>query len=111
MSFEIMAIPPFNRQLKRLAKKYPSIGKDLKELGEKLKENPIQGVALGQDCYKLRLSISSKGKGKPGGARIITCVRIVNETVFLLTIYDKSEQENLSDKELNELLEFLTDEE
>lgn len=53
MSFEIMAIPPFNRQLKRLAKKYPSIGKDLKELGEKLKENPIQGVALGQDCYKL----------------------------------------------------------
>jgi len=42
MSFEIMAIQPFNRQLKRLAKKYPSIGKDLKELGEKLKENPIQ---------------------------------------------------------------------
>lgn len=111
MSFEIMAIPPFNRQLKRLAKKYPSIGKDLKELGESLKENLVQGIALGQDYYKLRLSISSKGKGKSGGARIITCVRIVNETVFLLTIYDKSEQENLSDKELSELLEFLTDEE
>lgn len=111
MSFEIMAIPPFNRQLKRLAKKYPSIGKDLKELGENLKENPIQGIALGQDCYKLRLAISSKGKGKSGGARIITYVRIINETVFLLTIYDKLEQENLSDKELSELLEFLTDEE
>ena len=107
MSYKILTIPPFNKQLKRLVKKYPSIGKDLAELGKKLVENPIQGKSLGQDCFKIRLAISSKGKGKSGGARIITCVRIVLEMVFLLSIYDKSDQEDLSDKELSELLDFL----
>ena len=107
MSYKVLAIPPFNKQLKRLAKKYPSIGKDLAELGKDLSENPIQGKSLGQDCFKIRLAISSKGKGKSGGARVITCVRIIHETVFLLSIYDKSDQEDLSDKELEGLLQFL----
>ena len=107
MSYKVLAIPPFNKQLKRLSKKYPSIGKDLAELGKDLSENPIQGKSLGQDCFKIRLAISSKGKGKSGGARVITCVRIIHETVFLLSIYDKSDQEDLSDKELEGLLKFL----
>lgn len=111
MSFKIIAIPPFGRQLKRLAKKYPSIGEDLTNLGNDLTENPIQGIPLGKDCYKIKLSISSKGKGKSAGARIITCVRIVKETVFLLTIFDKSDMENISDKELKGLLEYLDEEE
>jgi mRNA-degrading endonuclease RelE of RelBE toxin-antitoxin system len=95
MNFKIESIPPFSRQLKRLVKKYPSIGEDLAELGNNLSENPIQGSFLG------------KGKGKSAGARIITCVRIVNETVTLLTIFDKSDKENISDKELKNLLRFL----
>ncbi len=107
MSFKIEAIPPFGRQLKRLAKKYPSIGEDLAELGNDLSENPIQGSSLGNNCYKIRLPISSKGKGKSAGARVITCVRIVEETLFLLTIFDKSDMENISDKELKSLLKFL----
>ena len=107
MSYKVLAIPPFNKQLKRLSKKYPSIGKDLAELGKDLSENPIQGKSLGQDCFKIRLAIGSKGKGKSGGARVITCVRIIHETVFLLSIYDKSDQEDLSDKELEGLLKFL----
>jgi mRNA-degrading endonuclease RelE of RelBE toxin-antitoxin system len=107
MSFKVETIPPFIRQLKRLAKKYPSISEDLAELGDDLSENPIQGVSLGNDCYKIRLPISSKGKGKSAGARIVTCVRIVNETVTLLTIFDKSDKENISDKELKNLLKFL----
>jgi hypothetical protein len=72
-----------------------------------LKETPSQGTPLGSECYKIRISIASKGKGKSGGARVITCVKIIFETVFLLTIFDKSEQENISDKELKELLQFI----
>ncbi|WP_299514691.1 type II toxin-antitoxin system RelE/ParE family toxin [Mucilaginibacter sp.] len=53
------------------------------------------------------MAISSKGKGKSGGARVITCFKIVHNTVFLLTIFDKSEHESISDKELKELLEFV----
>jgi len=74
-----------------------------------LEENPIQGTSLGRNCYKIRLSIASKGKGKSGGARIITNIVIADETVYLLSIYDKSDKENLTDKELIELLEFVQD--
>jgi mRNA-degrading endonuclease RelE of RelBE toxin-antitoxin system len=111
MSFKIEAIPPFGRQLKRLSKKYPSIGQDLAELGNNLIENPMRGIPLGKDCYKIKLSIGSKGKGKSAGARIVTCVKIVKETVFLLTIFDKSDMENISDKELKSLLKYLDEEE
>jgi len=74
-----------------------------------LEENPIQGTSLGRNCYKIRLSIASKGKGKSGGARVITNIVIADETVYLLSIYDKSDKENLTDKELIELLEFVQD--
>lgn len=69
-----------------------------------LEENPIQGTSLGKNCYKIRLSISSKSKGKSGGARIITNLVIADETVYLLSIYDKSDKDNLTAKELEELL-------
>ena len=71
---------------------------------ESLELSPDQGVPLGDNCFKIRLAIQSKGKGKSGGARIITNLIIEAGTVYLLSIYDKSEKESLSDKELNELL-------
>ena len=71
---------------------------------ESLELSPDQGVPLGDNCFKFKLAIQSKGKGKSGGARIITNLIIEASTVYLLSIYDKSEKESLSDKELNELL-------
>jgi hypothetical protein len=62
---------------------------------------------LGKNCYKIRLAISAKGKGKSGGARVITNFVIAEETVYLLSIYDKSDKENLTNKELEELLESI----
>ena len=70
-------------------------------------ENPTLGTPIGKDCYKLRIAIASKGKGKSGGARMITYVRIVKQTVFLMDIYDKSEQANITDKELQMLIDIL----
>jgi len=58
-------------------------------------------------CFKIRIAIASKGKGKSGGARIITNIVVTESTVFLLAIYDKSEKENLTNKELVELLRFI----
>ena len=78
---------------------------------ESLKNEPNQGVYLGKDCYKIRMAISSKGKGKSRGARVITCVKIVSNSVFLLTIYDKSNADSITEKEIDDLLaeEGLTD--
>lgn len=108
MSFEVLSIPPFDRQLKRLAKKFPSLRADFTELVTALESDPEQGTAIGNGCYKVRLAITSKGKGKSGGARVITHLLISEKTVYLLAIYDKSEKETLSDKELRELLEHLS---
>lgn len=75
MSYNVSSIPLFDKQAKRLAKKYPSLKKDLAELLESLADNPEKGIALGNSFYKIRLAIASKGKGKTGGARVITYVK------------------------------------
>lgn len=91
-------------ELKRLAKKFHSLKKEYAALVESLEQYPQQGTPLGNNCYKIRLSIESKGRGKSGGARIITNIAIADEIVYLLSIYDKIEQSDISNKELQELL-------
>lgn len=107
MKSSVFTIPPFDRQLKRLAKKFPSIKAEFAKLIEDLEENPEMGTAIVNHCYKIRFSIASKGKGKSGGARIITHFQMIDNSVFLLSIYDKSEQENISDTEITYLLSFI----
>jgi len=107
MSYNVFTIPPFDRQLKRLTKKFPSLKTEYAKLIESLENNPIQGTALANSCYKIRVAIKSKGKGKSGGARVIINVQIIENKVYLLTIYDKSEQEDTKDKELKYLLSFI----
>lgn len=107
MSYNVLTIPPFDKQLKRLAKKYPSLKNEFAELLESLEQEPEQGTNLGNNCYKIRIAIASKGKGKSGGARVIINFVIAEETVFLISIYDKSEKENFTDKELDELLKYV----
>ncbi|MDR0693737.1 MAG: type II toxin-antitoxin system RelE/ParE family toxin [Prevotellaceae bacterium] len=104
MNYNVLTIAPFDRQLKRLAKKFPSLKTEYALLIEELERNPKKGVLLGNNCFKIRLAIASKGRGKSGGARVITHLYITGETVFLLAIYDKNEQTDISDKELKELL-------
>ena len=104
MSFRIITTPLFEKELKHLLKEYPSIKKDLAELAEKLQQEPRMGTPLGHDCYKIRMAISAKRQGKSGGARIITNVWIAGTTIYFLTIYDKSEISNISDKDLHERL-------
>ena len=107
MSFNIIATEPFEKKIKRLAKKHKSLKADLLVVIEQLEDNPTLGTPIGKECYKIRVAITSKGKGKSGGARIITNIVISDATVYLLSIYDKSDKENLSDKELTELLKFI----
>ncbi len=106
MSYKIYTSDFFAKELKKLAKKYPSIKTDLQTFSITLINDPFQGAPLGKDCYKTRMAIKSKGKGKRSGSRIITCVKIIASSVFLLSIYDKSEKESISDKELDKLLKL-----
>lgn len=107
MSFKIEVAGRFTKELKRLAKKYPSIKKEYAQLIQSLENEPNQGTALGNNCYKIRLAIASKGKGKSGVARVITHIYISGKTVYLLSIYDKSELDSITDKELDELVKAI----
>jgi mRNA-degrading endonuclease RelE of RelBE toxin-antitoxin system len=100
MKFNIQTIPEFEKQFKKLQKKYPSLKNDLATLIPLLEDNPKQGIALGNDFYKIRMNITSKAKGKSGGARVITSVHIIQNTVYLASIYDKSDKSTISDSEL-----------
>ena len=100
MSYSIVPTERFFKDAKRLKKKFPSLKEDLSNLEHDLLKNPILGTSIGDDCYKIRLAIKSKGKGKRGGARVITNVKIVDEIIYLLSIYDKSEKSDIDDDEL-----------
>ena len=109
----------FKRQAKPLMKKFSSLSMELTQLENELKDNPHLGKPLGQDSYKIRLAVKSKGKGKSGGLRIISHLdtEIIGmiETegdeviVNLISIYDKSETSSISDKELRDLISGLQD--
>ena len=104
MNFNVLTTSGFKRDSKPLLKKYKSLKNEILNLIASLEKEPKQGIPLGNDCYKIRLSIASKGKGKSSGARVITCVKIVAGFVYLLTIYSKSEKDNIADRKLQELL-------
>ena len=114
MTVTVLITKNFKIAAKPLLKRYPSLSRDLLNLETELKENPKLGTPLGNNIYKIRLKISSKGKGKSGGARVISLIEstligsvsVQNDdvTVNLITIYDKSDTATISDKELKDLI-------
>ena len=95
-SFKINYTPEFEKQLKRLSKRYKSLKNDLQQLILSLQNEPVRGQPLGYNCYKIRFAITSKGKGKSGGGRLITCLVVSEHEIFLINAYDKSEEESIS---------------
>ncbi len=107
MSFKVFTTTEFQREFKRLFKKHKSLKADLQLLVTSLEHDPSQGTPIGQDCYKIRLAITSTSKGKSGGARVITYVKVADEFLYLLSIYAKSEKDSLTEKELKKLLKSI----
>jgi hypothetical protein len=105
MSYSIFPTGRFEKEIKRLIKKFPSLKVEYAELINHISQNPETGTFIGNNCYKIRLGISSKGKS--GGARVITYLYLASETIYLLTIYDKGEKANLKFSELKEMIESL----
>lgn len=108
MKYSIKPVPSFLKELKRLSKRYVSIKEDVLALGRSLQMNPNQGVDLGRGLRKIRMAITSKGRGKSGGARVITLNVVFDADsaeILLVSIYDKAERENITMQEIETLLE------
>ena len=104
MSYDVIPTPDFKKVFKKLLKKYSSLKDDLHELIEVISENPETGTSLGHGVYKIRMAISSKGKGKSAGARVITYIVTEDKEVYLVYIYDKGQLENITKQQVFELL-------
>lgn len=113
MKISVLTTDNFRKEAKKLIKKYHSLKNELIEFSAGLELNPKQGILITDNTYKIRLAVKSKGKGKSGGIRIITYLHIevsADETeVYLLSIYDKSDYENISDKILKQLINSIED--
>ncbi len=106
MKVTISTIDEFDRRARRLAKKYKLLKDDLRTFQQEIMQNPLMGIDLGRGVRKIRMAITSKGKGKSGGARVLTLTVLVSEDadVTLLTIYDKDEIDNVSDEYIRWLI-------
>ena len=107
MKYRISVTLEFLREMKHLSKRYKSLKEDLRNFGNDLLLNPEQGVSLGNNLRKIRIAITSKNKGKSGVSRVITYTIIwteIDTEIKLLTIYDKSERANITDKEIEDIL-------
>ncbi len=110
MKYEIEILPEFAKRLKRLVKKFRTLPNEVEVLFDELSENPEMGTDLGEGLRKIRLGSKSKGGGKRGGFRVVTYLLKETEKgteIYLVTIYDKSEEENISKDELREIVKSI----
>jgi mRNA-degrading endonuclease RelE of RelBE toxin-antitoxin system len=104
MNLKIIVLEHFTKEVKKLAKRYKQIASDLKELETLLLEDAKSGVHLGSRCYKIRLANSSIPTGKSGGFRVIYYYLDEENNIYLMSIYAKSDLENISDEKIIEIL-------
>jgi mRNA-degrading endonuclease RelE of RelBE toxin-antitoxin system len=113
MKTEIVITGNFQREAKKYLKKYRSLKSELENLYNQLLENPQLGTPISNNSFKIRISVKSKNKGKSAGMRIITHLEIdlvldeVSNHLYLLSIYDKSVIDSISDKEITKILKEL----
>lgn len=110
MKCNIESLHHFDNRFKRFAKKFKTLTEELIELTESLSDNPNQGISLGGGLYKIRLGSESKGGGKSGGFRIVTYYleqKPDKETLYLVTIYDKSEESSVKKEALMKLIKMI----
>ncbi|MDO8453575.1 MAG: addiction module toxin RelE [Sulfurimonas sp.] len=104
MLCNILTIPEFDKNVKKLSKKYRNIKIDLEKFIDELKKNPTMGTPLIGSCYKIRVANSSVPVGKSGGFRVITYFIDKDNNIYLLTIYSKSDASTIADFQILELL-------
>ncbi len=106
MNLTIVSLDTFSKDVKKLHKKYKNISNDLKKLQETLQENPKVGIELGDNCYKIRVANSSIPTGKSGGFRVLYYYLDMQDNIYLMTMYSKTELENISDDRLLDILKI-----
>lgn len=106
MTYHVEDVEEFSNRLEKVARKYPKVIDSVESLFAKLEQgnligDPIKGLKLkGNKVFKTRLENPDANKGKRGGFRVVWYLITSDNKIYPLTIYSKSEQENISDREI-----------
>jgi hypothetical protein len=95
--------------LDRLEAKYPGASDEVLTLVEHLKRGETPGDKIprvGRNVYKVRLKNPAAKRGKRGGFRAIYYVKMADR-IYLLTLYSKTEQEDISPETLRKLIDAI----
>jgi mRNA-degrading endonuclease RelE of RelBE toxin-antitoxin system len=104
---KIILSPRFLKELERLERKYPRVIDEVTTLVSQLEQGQQPGdkiTGLGYDAYKVRLRNPSSGRGKRGGFRVIYYVYVAGQ-IFMLSIYSKTQQEDISLSDIKRAIE------
>jgi len=97
----------FDKQSKRLAKKFNLLKNDLEGFINNFDDYHSTATNISNNTFKVRLSNSNKNRGKSAGYRIYYYIKL-EESIYLLTIYDKSQIQSINEEILTELInEFI----
>lgn len=100
-------LPQFVTKLKTLSKKYPALRKCLEDQLTLLELHTPKITPLGKDWFKVRLPIRQDEKEKNTGTRVIYCIKVIDHTMYFITMYDKAEQETTSDTDLKMFIDYI----
>jgi mRNA-degrading endonuclease RelE of RelBE toxin-antitoxin system len=106
ISIQVDATAKFQKKIKSLEKKYRNIKDDVRPIVDSIAIGELPGdriTDLNQEIYKVRIKNSNNHKGKSSGYRLIYYVKTI-ERVILVTIYSKSEQEDIEKNEIEDII-------
>lgn len=104
LGYEVQKTSLFEKLVKDLGKNFRNIDSDIDGFTEALDDKTKLGVSLGNNVFKARIANSDKNKGKSAGYRLISYLKLENETLTYVYIYDKSQLENISEEKLDKIV-------
>lgn len=109
-AFSVFESSAYQHSKKQLKKRFRLIDSDVTKFLHSLESVDDLGISLGDGIYKGRIANSDKNKGESAGYRLITLLQVIESNIYLIYIYDKSDLENISEKELDEMIRRLVGE-
>lgn len=103
-NFIIKDTSTFNKEVKKLKKRFRNIEKDYMDFINSIENIDDLGIHLGNNIYKVRIINSDKNSGKSSGYRLISYLKLIENELYLIYIYDKSDLENISEKEIDKII-------
>ena len=94
----------FNKDVKKLKKRYKHIEKDYIDFINSIKSIDDLGINLGNNIFKVRIANSDKNRGKSSGYRLISYLKLIENELYVIYIYDKSDMENINENEIDKLI-------